>query len=494
MGKDLNRVFGFLRNVKEESKKSSELEQVQESKDSKKREEKRKKIRELHYLLLQTLNAIFLILLFAAISNNYMNSWQADLERVFESFRESLIYPAWTLNKNLINMILNTMINKTALLSIEVYDDKGELLGNVQKTENLTLIHSIFGLRTRFKEYKMDYKGFYCGRVIFEYSLFEPTKFLFTLSFVFILLYFVIFLLIKNARKNEKLGELVNELNDVNTELELTLSELEETQQKIINSEKMAALGKLMVNIAHDVNTPTGVIYSSLTDLEEKLNHILENLNKDELTEEELREGIEVSLELIKIMLRNAQRIKELVQSLKRVAINEITETYATVNMKDVVNDVLNAMNPKLRKTKIDIKIDVPDGLIIHTVPGAWAQILMNLIDNAIIHAFEYDNPGEINVKIEKVNGKILLSFSDNGKGMNEETKRRAFEPFYTTDQVSGTGLGLSIVYQVVVDLLKGDIYLESEEGKGTSFKIVVPTADTDESAQENEKKENKEK
>lgn len=419
--------------------------------------------------------AIILTVLFVLFSNNYINSWFKELENVFTGFKESLVYPSWTLNKNLIGAVLKAMIKKKDIISIVVYDDKGEILGSVSKDEKITVFHSIFGLRTKYYESRMYYKGFFVGRVYFEYSYFEPVKFLFVVSLIFITLYLAIFMLLKNLEKNKKLKELVTELNDANNELELTLSELEETQQRVINSEKMAVLGKLMVNIAHDVNTPTGIIYSSLTDMRDRLNKVVVSLNKEELTEEELRDCLSVCSDLIDIMLRNAQRIRELVQSLKRVAVNEITQTYATVNMKDVVNDVLNALHPRLRKTKITVHVDVPEDLNVRTVPGAWAQILMNLIDNSIIHAFEYDNPGEINIKFELRSDKLMMVFSDNGKGMSEETKHRAFEPFYTTDTNSGTGIGLSIVYQLVTEVLKGEITLESEEGIGTTFKVIVP-------------------
>ncbi|KAF2961913.1 HAMP domain-containing sensor histidine kinase [Fervidobacterium sp. 2310opik-2] len=427
------------------------------------------------FYILNSLSAVVLIVSFLFITFSYIKSWKKELYSVFESFTKALTYPSWTLNKNLVEMALNTMIKKKEIISITVYDDKGEVLGEISKPENITILHSIFNLHAKFKEYWMDYKGFLAGKVVFEYSDIEPAKLIFIISIIFIALYFVIFLLLKNTEKSERLKNAISELNEANSELEIALSELEETQQRVINSEKMAVLGKLMINIAHDVNTPIGIIYSSLTDIKDRINRVTEKLTSEELTEEELKECLSVCGDLVDIMIRNAQRIRDLVQSLKRVAVNELTQTVSTVKIKDVVNDVLNAMHPKLRKTKVSLKVDVSDDLEMKTVPGAWAQILMNLIDNSIIHGFEYDNPGEIVVKFEKINSKVLMIFSDNGKGMNEETKRRAFEPFYTTDTFSGSGLGLSIVYQLVTELLRGEITLESEEGKGTTFKILVP-------------------
>lgn len=427
------------------------------------------------FYILNSLSVAVLIVLFLFITFSYIESWRKELYNVFETFTKALTYPSWTLNKNLVEVTINPMINTKSIISITVYDDKGEVLGKISKPENITTLHSIFALRTRFKEYWMVYNGFLAGRVVFEYSYFEPSKLLFIISMIFVALYFVIFLLLKNIEQSERLKNAISELNEANAELEIALSELEETQQRVINSEKMAVLGKLMINIAHDVNTPIGIIYSSLTDIKDRINKVTEKLANEELTEEELKECLSDCGYLVDIMVRNAQRIRELVQSLKRVAVNELNQTVSTVKIKEVVNDILNAMHPKLRKTKVSVKVDIPDDLELKTVPGAWAQLLMNLIDNSIIHGFEYDNPGEIVIKFEKRADRVLMTFSDNGKGMNEETKRRAFEPFYTTDSFSGSGLGLSIVYQLVTELLKGEITLESEEGKGTTFKILVP-------------------
>jgi signal transduction histidine kinase len=427
------------------------------------------------YNVVHTIFAGVLILSFVLLANSYLKKFEDDLDTIFKSFTESLTYPSWTLNKEIVLEVLRPMIEKKAIISIKVYDDKGEELGNVSKEEKITIFHSIFGLRTKFKEYRMMYKGFLAGRVVFEYSYFESTKFLFTLSLIFTTLYFMFLLLLKNFQKNQKLNELIGELNDINSELETTLTELEETQQKVINSEKMAALGKLMMNIAHDVNTPTGIIYSSLTDMKDRLTYVKNQLDNNELTEEELRDCLAICDDLTNIMIRNTQRIKELVQSLKKVVVNEVNQSYSMVKMKDIVQDILNIMHPKLRKTKINVKVDVPDDLEVKTVPGAWAQIIMNLIDNAIVHAFDYDNQGTINITFKKVGSSMVMEFSDDGKGMDEETKRRAFEPFYSTNTYSGSGLGLSIVYQLVVDVLKGDIELESEKMRGTKFKITVP-------------------
>jgi signal transduction histidine kinase len=392
----------------------------------------------------------------------------------------SLSYPAWTYDKRVIEQITAVMIEKDEIISVVVYDDKNNKLVVKEKKLNLTTTDLLFGTKRLDRIYSLIYADTYVGKVIFTYIDRSARTFLVVSGIGAALLYIVSALLILNMKKNKELAAMVDELNELNAELEAAFNELEETQNKIINAEKMAALGKLMVNIAHDINTPAGIIYSSLTEQQNRLVNVVKKFEADELTEEEFKSCVDTILELTQIMLRNARRIIELVQSLKRTALNEMVQTWSEINVKSVVNDVLNAMHPRLRKTKIEVVTEIDDNLVVYTIPGAIAQILMNLIDNAIVHAFEYDNPGKIMIRCEKIKSQsdkeyLLLTFSDNGKGMDEETKKRAFEPFYTTDKESGTGLGLSIVYNLVVDMLSGDIELESEIGKGTTLRIKIP-------------------
>ncbi|WP_448376472.1 ATP-binding protein [Fervidobacterium sp.] len=295
-----------------------------------------------------------------------------------------------------------------------------------------------------------------------------------------LLLSIIIILYASIIEKNAKLTKMVSELNEMNSELEVAYNELEETQNKVINSEKMAALGKLMVNIAHDVNTPAGIIYSSLTEIEHMVNSTKEKFNSGELTEEEFKNCLENTSQLIEIMLRNTRRITDLVQSLKRVALNETIENYLNININSLVNDVLNAMYPKLRRTKIEITTEIQEDLIVNTIPAAIAQILMNLIDNSLTHAFDEDTPGIIKIKFEKTidaRGTEYLSFvySDNGKGIDPDVQKHVFEPFFTTLKDKGTGLGLSIVYNLVTEKLGGEIKLESNPGNGTTIYVKIP-------------------
>ncbi|AFG35981.1 signal transduction histidine kinase [Fervidobacterium pennivorans DSM 9078] len=432
------------------------------------------------YLVINIVILVIITILFVWYATNYYSSWKKQMETFMKNVAVSLSYPAWTYDKRVIEQLAAVVIEKEEIVSVVIYDDKNDKLAVKEKESKLTTFDLLFGTKRFVRVFSLIYADTYVGKVIFTYTDNSARKFLVVTGTGAVLFYIVSFLLASNVKKNKELAAMVDELNELNAELEAAFNELEETQNKIINAEKMAALGKLMVNIAHDINTPAGIIYSSLTEQQNRLVNVVKKFEADELTEEEFKSCVDTILELTQIMLRNARRIIELVQSLKRTALNEMVQTWSEINVKSVVNDVLNAMHPRLRKTKIEVVTEIDDNLVVYTIPGAIAQILMNLIDNAIVHAFEYDNPGKIMIRCEKIKSQsdkeyLLLTFSDNGKGMDEETKKRAFEPFYTTDKESGTGLGLSIVYSLVVDVLSGDIELESEIGKGTTLRIKIP-------------------
>ncbi|WP_101494174.1 sensor histidine kinase [Fervidobacterium thailandense] len=428
------------------------------------------------FVVLKVISIVSLMTLFSLVSKIYINNWEQSLNTTLESFSKTLSHAVWTLNRELIEASIKNMIYVKDILEILVLDDKGEVLARVShdKRSN-TKLEKFFNLKKSVKRFLIYYKGFFAGQVYFRYYYYTATVFLLLLTVIFVSFMLSAYFAIDNLEKNRKLKNMLQELNDANTELELTLNELEATQQKVINSEKMAALGKLMVNIAHDVNTPTGVIYGSSTELLTRVEIIHEKYLNDELTEKDFEEFIATCRELLDIIVRNSEKIRELVQSLKRVAMQEVTQVYSTVKVKDLVDDVLRTMHPRLRKTKAQIHVNVPDNLTVRTIPGAWVQILMNLIDNSVVHGFEYDNPGNIYISFYEKNGKLVLEYRDDGKGMDKETKTRAFEPFFTTDSLHGTGLGLSIVHQLAVEVLHGDIELYSEPGKGVTIIVSAP-------------------
>jgi len=283
----------------------------------------------------------------------------------------------------------------------------------------------------------------------------------------------------------EKLENTKSLLEAKNRELEEAYNELKQTQSQILQQEKMASIGQLAAGVAHEINNPMGFISSNLTTLSkyvERLGEYLEIQGKvirgevgpEELKEAEKRLKIgyikEDMVDLIKESLEGAERVKKIVRDLKSFSrVDEAEEKMADINecIESTLNIVWNELKYKARVVK-----EYGDIPMTRCYPQQLNQVFMNLLVNAG-HAIEKE--GEIRIRTSNGGGKIKVEISDTGCGIPEEIRGRIFEPFFTTKEVGkGTGLGLSITY----DIIKkhgGEIEVESEVGKGTTFTITLP-------------------
>jgi len=273
-----------------------------------------------------------------------------------------------------------------------------------------------------------------------------------------------------------KIIYLLQEQIETNEELTKTLNSLRKTEKQLIESEKMSALGTLVAGVAHEINTPVGVSVSAASYLELETNKLLESVGKGSLTKRELDAFLNASSETCSILMSNLNKTAELVNSFKNIAVDQTSEECRSFDIKDYLHQVIISLHPKLKKKKIDIQIKCPDNLIITSYPGAFSQILTNLVINALVHAFADRDEGEIIIRVNTEANSLVLSFEDNGCGIPAEYMNKIFDPFFTTKRGSGgTGLGLHIVYNLVTHRLNGQIKCTSMENVGTMFQLIIP-------------------
>ena len=135
----------------------------------------------------------------------------------------------------------------------------------------------------------------------------------------------------------------------------------------------------------------------------------------------------------------------------------------------------IRSLYPKLKDRKISIDLDMDEKLELDSFPGAFSQIITNLVLNSLEHGFDAEQEGKIDIIANMDKGKLNLEYSDNGKGIAEENLSKIFEPFFTTNKKIGTGLGMHIVYNLVTQKLNGTIDCSSEVGVGPRFSIEIP-------------------
>ncbi len=282
-------------------------------------------------------------------------------------------------------------------------------------------------------------------------------------------------------RLSRRTYESQQELQENVKELEAANSEIKQAQTRLVHATKMASLGQLVAGVAHELNNPIGFIYSNMTHLREYSEKILKLLEIAEKDPQKLSKAKEeADLEFIKKDLPKliascedgARRTRDIVIGLRNFSRLE-ESSIKKVNVHDGLSNTLELLRGEL-KNRIQVKIDFGDIPEVMAYPGELNQVFMNILSNA---AQAIEGEGEIRVKTQMVGKKkVKISISDTGKGMSKETAEKVFDPFFTTKTLGqGTGLGLSISYGVI-QKHGGEIAIESEPGKGTTFHILLPT------------------
>ncbi len=272
-----------------------------------------------------------------------------------------------------------------------------------------------------------------------------------------------------------KRGE--QEMRKARDAAEMALRNLRETQASLIEAEKLAALGRLVAGVAHEVNNPIGISLTVASALERKAANFTAEVERGNLRRSSLNDFLETSRDASSQLVANLNRAAELIQSFKQVAADRNYSDQRTFDLADLTEQVVLSLRPGLRKQNLTLNVECQPNLIMNSYPGPYGQVLTNLFLNAVAHGFPDGRPGVIEIYArESGKDNVEIIFSDDGVGMSLDVRRRAFDPFFTTrrDQ-GGTGLGLHIVYNIVTNRLGGRLDLDSEPGRGTRIQMILP-------------------
>lgn len=279
-----------------------------------------------------------------------------------------------------------------------------------------------------------------------------------------------------NAGLEDRIRERTLELATANDSLTQTLGRLERTHSELVRSEKLAALGAMVAGVSHELNTPLGnslMAASTMHDHTQALNLALERgIKRSELLQysAQMQEGNA-------ILLGSLQRAAELVASFKQVAADQTSAQRRYFLLDKTVDEILLTLGPSIRKSGHRVEVEVAADIRLDSYPGPLGQVVANLINNALLHAFEAMAQGRIQVLCgHSMAGHVVLLVRDNGCGIPAHHLGRIFDPFFTTKLGrGGSGLGLNIAYNLVTDVLGGDIQVRSAEGEGTTFTLTLP-------------------
>jgi len=279
-----------------------------------------------------------------------------------------------------------------------------------------------------------------------------------------------------NQGLEQKINERTVALKSSNQDLLNTLETLHQYQNQIVETEKMASLGQMVAGVAHEVNTPIGLGVTASTLMQDKLADIQKSFDEKKLTSSQLAKFLTDSKENLGIIYRNLERAASLIRSFKQVAVDQSNENRRQFNMLQLINEVILSLRPNLKKTQHEVVIECDPRLDIDSKPGPVNQILINLIMNSLIHAFEHIEHGTITISVKVDLNRCFIHYRDNGGGVPEHIKKRIFDPFVTTKRgEGGSGLGMHLVYNLVTQALNGKISLESTLGNGVDILFDFP-------------------
>lgn len=280
-----------------------------------------------------------------------------------------------------------------------------------------------------------------------------------------------------NSRLEEEVNQRTTALKSANTELIQTLEKLHQFQRQIVENEKMASLGDMVAGVAHEVNTPIGLGITASTMMLDRLAVIDQQFKDKTLKASAMDRFINESRENLNIIYRNLDRAAQLISSFKQVAVDQTSEEAREVNVKQLIEETLMSLRPRLKKVTHTINIDCSETLNVMCKAGPLNQILINLIMNSLIHGFETVENGKIDVIARLTDDqKLKIIYKDNGSGIPAGIRKRIFDPFVTTKRgQGGSGLGMHLVFNLVTQALNGNIKLASEEGNGVEFTLTFP-------------------
>lgn len=274
---------------------------------------------------------------------------------------------------------------------------------------------------------------------------------------------------------NQELQREVDERKRAEAMLAQAYENLKVMQAQIIQQEKMASLGNLVAGIAHEINTPLGVGVTAVSHLKQLTENFIRLYESDTLKRKDMTAYMEDAKEGLAIIYTNLTRAAELVKSFKQVSVDQSSEARRVFDVKKYLDEVLLSLQPKLKHRQVTLQVECEENVKIDSFPGAFAQIITNLLTNSLLHAYEEDGGGTIKIALQRKGEEVVLTFSDDGKGMDQDTLEKMYDPFFTTKRGIGSGLGLAVLYNIITGQLSGSVKCESKPGQGTTFTLRWP-------------------
>ncbi|MBF0461721.1 MAG: response regulator [Magnetococcales bacterium] len=245
---------------------------------------------------------------------------------------------------------------------------------------------------------------------------------------------------------------------------------------QLVEAEKQAALGQLVAGVAHEMNTPVGTGITAASELEDRTRDFIALVQGSGISEEELLDHLASTARLARLIGRSLERVSELVHSFKSVMMDQSTEKSQPFHIKECLSSTIMRVQRERTEVPLTVTLSCPESLTMQGYPGVLSQVVANLLDHSRRHSFSPSAAGHITLEVVDEGEILQISYRDDGHGIQEEARRRLFDPFYTTWLDHGShGLGMHTTYHLVTRILGGTILCESSPGYGIHFLIRLP-------------------
>jgi signal transduction histidine kinase len=259
-------------------------------------------------------------------------------------------------------------------------------------------------------------------------------------------------------------------------ELQQALERLQQSQEELAHSAANATLNTMIAGVSHELGTPLGNSKMVAGTLAEHARDMVRDMQAGLLKRSSLERFMEQVTEGLALLQRNLQRSVELLADFRQVAADQASEQRRQFDLAHAVNEILHTISPSLKRHTHKVVVDIPDGIAMDSLPGPLGQVVINLVNNAYLHAFDRRSHGVLTIQGRLDGEHVRLEFVDNGVGMAPEHLAKLFEPFFSTKiGKGGTGLGMAIVRNLVNKTLGGRITVSSSLGEGTRFDMALP-------------------
>jgi len=252
--------------------------------------------------------------------------------------------------------------------------------------------------------------------------------------------------------------------------------QLKETQAQLAAREKLASLGSLVAGVAHELNTPIGNSLLMASTLQDQTEDLAERFAGNHLKKSDLAAWIAAARDASNLIMRSLQAAADLVNSFKQVSVDQASTQRRRFDLGQACHEIAATMMNQVRRAGHTLDLQVPAGIVMDSYPGPFGQVVINFINNALLHGFDAPGGRMLLLATPLEGERVRIEFSDDGRGIAGENLSRIFDPFFTTRMGrGGTGLGLNIAYNLVTTLLGGTIRVESRPGQGTTFILDLP-------------------